>query len=124
MVCERCTYGHAVAERTTLNTLMAASPDDEKMARAWAIFSEDSELGGLVQLLAGLLHTKGLSVYDLEGHCKRKSSKSEPGSTDWIVNWWHETTCLLQQPGVFDSVSFLTKIYAFKIYGCAACAYA
>ena len=82
----------------------AAVPDDEKMARAWAIFGEDSDLSGLVQLLAGILHQKGLSLHDLEGGCKRAPSKGERGWADSAVDWWLEMYCWLQQPGVFDWV--------------------
>lgn len=83
--------------------------DSEKMAKAASILREDSEVGGLVQLLAMALHSKGLSAADIDGVCKRERrwelKKGEMSWAGWVEDWMTESACWLRQPGVWDGVS-------------------
>ena len=98
--------------------------DSEKMAKAASMLHDDSEIGGLVQLLAMALHSKGLSAADIDGVCSRERrwgelKKGDAGWAGWLEGWMTETGCWLRQPGVWDGVSAvrardIAKSYEFE----------
>ena len=89
--------------------VMAGISDSEKLERAAALVRDDAEIGGLMQMLALALHSKGLSAADIDGVCSRRRGTDEPsgsaGWTGWLEDWLTETGCWLRQPGVWDGVS-------------------
>ena len=85
--------------------LNSPASGDAKVARALELFKEDSELGGLVQLLAAALELRGMSLTDLDGGYCGLRARGQKQSSGWMVDRASESYCWLQQPGVLDSVS-------------------